>query len=106
MATGSYDNTARIWDATTGEVVHMLEGHGGWVRSVAWSPDGKQVATGSGFTAWIWDATTGELVRALEGHGPSVRVAWSPDGRRVATGSSDNTARMAGTVVLTPVAAD
>ena len=57
VATVSTDNTARIWDATTGEVVRALEGHGDGVTSVAWSPDGRQVATGSGDkTARIWDA--------------------------------------------------
>jgi len=96
VATGSHDHTARIWDATTGEVVRTLDGHGNWVLSVAWSPDGRRVATGSrDKTARIWDATTGEVIRALEGHGDWVRsVAWSPDGRRVATGSSDKTARI------------
>ena len=44
---GSEDKTARIWDATTGEVVRALEGHEHWVYSVAWSPDGRRVATGS-----------------------------------------------------------
>jgi len=61
---GSADRTVRIWDATTGEVVRALEGHRGWVLSVAWSPDGRRVATGSGdYTARIWDATTGTVAR-------------------------------------------
>jgi len=96
VATGSWDNTARIWDATTGEVVRALEGHRSGVISVAWSPDGRRVATGSfDKTVRIWDPTTGELVRALVGHRYAVKsVAWSPDGRRVATGSSDKTARI------------
>ena len=66
VATGSADNTARIWDAATGEVVHVLEGHGGLhtdtVSSVVWSPDGRRLATGS-TTARIWDATTGTVAR-------------------------------------------
>jgi len=96
VATGSWDNTARIWDATTGDVVRALEGHGGYVYSVAWSPDGRRVATGStDRTARIWDATTGEVVHVLEGHEDWVRsVAWSPDGTRLATGSEDETARI------------
>jgi len=94
VATGSFDRTARIWDATTGGLVRTLAGHGGSVFSVAWSPDGRRVATGSN-TARIWDATAGDVVHMLEGHGSCVyRVAWSPDGRRVATGSRDKTARI------------
>ena len=63
VATGSWDNTARIWDATTGELVRALEGHGPSVR-VAWSPDGRRVATGSSDnTARIWDAATGTVAR-------------------------------------------
>ena len=109
VATGSFDRTARIWDATTGGLVRTLAGHGGSVFSVAWSPDGRRVATGSrDKTARIWDATTGEVIRTLEGHRDGVlSVAWSPDGRRVATGSRDNTARIWDAVtgtVATPVA--
>ena len=65
MATGSRDKTARIWDATTGELVRALEEHGDAVNSVAWSPDGMRVATGSrDNTARIWDAVTGTVARS------------------------------------------
>ena len=62
--TGSDDETVRIWDATTGEVVCALEGHGDLVLCVAWSPDGRRVATGSvDKTARIWNAVTGTVAR-------------------------------------------
>jgi WD40 repeat protein len=47
LATGSDDNTAKVWDAETGEEFLSLSGHHDWVVSVAWSPDGKRLATGS-----------------------------------------------------------
>ena len=58
--------------------------------SVAWSPDGRQLASGFlGSTIKIWDATTGDLVRTLQGNGgPVLSVAWSPDGTQLASGSN------------------
>jgi WD40 repeat protein len=44
----SYDNTLKVWDVATGECVATLEGHSGSVKSVAISPDGRRVVSGSG----------------------------------------------------------
>jgi hypothetical protein len=96
VLTGSADNTARLWDAATGEAVATLTGHTAAVRAVAFSTDGKRVLTGSDDnTARLWDAATGEAVATLKGHtAPVWDVAFSPDGKRVLTGSADNTARL------------
>jgi hypothetical protein len=96
LATGSADNTARIWDGQSGAEVAVLKGHSDRVLSVAWSPDGRRLATGSDDnTARIWDGQSGAEIAVLKGHSNSVlSVAWSPDGRRLATGSGDNTARI------------
>jgi serine/threonine protein kinase len=76
LASGSYDNIVRLWDASTGQVVGTLEGHTGWVNSVAFSPDGKTLASASGDnTVRLWDASTGQVVRTLEGI-PTVSAAW------------------------------
>ena len=73
-----------------------LRGHTGRVTSVAYSPDGNRVVTGSeDHTARVWDPATGTTVATLKGHASSVNsVAFSPDGRRVVTGSDDRTARV------------
>jgi WD domain, G-beta repeat len=96
VLTGSFDNTARLWDAATGKAVAALAGHTASVGAVAFSPDGTRVLTGSGdHTARLWDAATGKAVATLAGHTGTVgAVAFSPDGTRVLTGSWDNTARL------------
>jgi WD40 repeat protein len=66
-----------------------LEGHIYAVNSVAFSPDGKRLATGSyDKTAKIWDLDSAKALTTLEGHTDIVwNVAFSPDGKRFATGS-------------------
>ena len=65
VATASDDNTARVWDARTGQAVGAPLQHQGTVTAVAWSPDGTRVATASvDNTARVWDARTGQAVGA------------------------------------------
>ena len=73
-----------------------LNGHAGVVNSVAFSPDGKRLVTGShDKTAKVWDAQTGKEIFTCKGHTSAVlSVSISPDGRRIATGSEDKTARL------------
>ena len=97
LASGSGDNTVRLWDTATGGLQQTLEGHSGWVSSVAFSPDGRLLASGSqDNTVRLWDtATGGGLQQTLEGHSDWIHsVAFSPDGRLLASGSQDNTVRL------------
>lgn len=73
-----------------------LTGHTGAVTAVAFSPDGRTIATGSyDSTVRLWDGATGKSRRALTGHTDVVTaVAFSPSGRNLATGSADKTMRL------------
>ena len=58
IVTASWDQTARIWNANTGELIHTLAGHTAWVGSAAFSPDGNRIVTASADgTARIWHDT-------------------------------------------------
>jgi hypothetical protein len=74
----------------------VLGEHGSSVLSVAWSPDGRTLASGSDdSTIKLWDVERGELLQTLQGHGDWVlSVAWSPDGRTLASGSADSTIKL------------
>jgi WD40 repeat protein len=87
--------TARIWDPETRREVQSLV-HSARVLGVAFSPDGKLVATGSeDASARIWETAGGEELRAIrEHHGPVTSVTFSPDGGRLLTASEDATARV------------
>jgi len=94
VVSGSDDNTARVWEATSGREVARLT-HGDRVSAVAFSPDGRYVVSGSrDATVRVWEATSGREVARLT-HGDRVfDVAFSPDGRFVVSGSWDGTARV------------
>src|SRR5215468_3286282 len=77
-------------------VVGTLDGHTDPVYAVAWSPDGKTLAT-AGFdnTVRLWDAATRKEIRKYEGHSKLVlAVAIAPDSKRILSGSLDNTAKL------------
>ncbi|KAL5312960.1 hypothetical protein ACEPPN_019386 [Leptodophora sp. 'Broadleaf-Isolate-01'] len=96
VASGSHDNTVRLWDSASGAARSTLEGHSGGVYAVAFSPDGKLVASGSNDkTVRLWDSASGAARSTLEGHSGGVyAVAFSPDGKLVASGSNDKTVRL------------
>jgi WD40 repeat protein len=103
IITGSEDNTARLWDATTGRPVKItgptpgeqrdliLAGHSAGVTSVALSEDRKRAITGSrDLMARLWELEQGETLVTLKGHTEEVTcVTFSPDGKSILTAGRD-----------------
>jgi len=94
IATTNWNNSAKVWDVASGQLLMTLSGHTESVNGVAFSPDGRLIATASDDgTAKIWDAGTGKELLTLSGHDGSVHdISFSPDGRYLASASDDGTA--------------
>ena len=98
LASASWDGTARLWDTGTGQERNVLR-HPGKVRTLAFSPDGKTLATGMGCepdrNVRFWDVSSGREVGAAAGNlGGTLCMAFSDDGKTLATGGQDARVRL------------
>ena len=86
----SFDSTVRLWEVERGTCLHTLRRHHDPVYSVAFSPDGKLIASGS-FDKWlyIWSTTDGSIVRQFKGSSGIYEVCWNMDGTKLAASFSD-----------------
>jgi WD40 repeat protein len=76
---------------------HTLIGHKKAIYGLAWSPDGKRLASAGSRdnSLRVWDARTGEMRKAFTGTGGRVfSIAWSPDGNAIATASENQTVQV------------
>ena len=96
IVSGSRDNSLRVWDASTGKQLNVLNGHTWLVNSVAFSTDGTRIVSGSDDeSVRVWDASRGKQLNVLKGHTESVNsVAFSKDCMRIVSGSHDNSVRV------------
>jgi small GTP-binding protein len=96
LASGSFDDTIKVWEPHSGKLRHTLVGHGDWVRSLAFNPQNGTLASASDdSTVRMWHAGTGELQATLSGHRRRVfSVAFDPAGTLLASGSADHTVKI------------
>jgi WD40 repeat protein/uncharacterized caspase-like protein len=93
----------RFWDPATGQLLRSIDAHYYAITSLAISPDGSRIATGSGYdqvtqgrlitsiqTLRIWDAKSGKMLHSIGPNAAVNAVAFSPDGQQVLSGSDDN----------------
>jgi WD40 repeat protein len=86
LASGSWDKTVHVWEATTGATRVIYQGHQREVQALVWSPDGNHLTSGSwDKTVHLWEWASGKNLSLSHGHvGTVFALAWSPDGRFLA----------------------
>ncbi|KAI1320581.1 WD40 repeat-like protein [Xylariaceae sp. FL0255] len=94
LVSGSYDNTVRVWRISTGETVHVLQGHSQKVYSVVLDTERNRCISGSmdSFVK-IWDLNTGSCIHTLEGHNLLVGLLDLRD-QRLVSAAADSTLRI------------
>ena len=96
LASGSWDETVKLWDVETRQNIATLDEHTDAVSSVSFSTNGEILVSGSwDGTVKLWDVETRQNIATLNEHAAAVfSVSFSPDGRILASGSWDETVKL------------
>lgn len=89
--TQGQENTLRLWDAVSGELVGEMKGHTNVVYTIDFSPDGRTLVSGGwDGTIRLWDVDSGAELASVQGQGSVFAVAFTPDGGDVLVGGGEN----------------
>jgi WD40 repeat protein len=89
------DETLKIWDVATGNLIRTFDVNSGHVHSAAYSPDGRYIASGSDTALKLWDVASGSLTRTFEGGFDAVAsIAFFRDGSRILAGDHSGRLRL------------
>ena len=106
IASGDTEGIVHVWNVEAPFAETAFEeqatlvtyrGHARFVRSIAWSPDGKYIASGGDYgdnTVQVWEASSGNHIYTHSSQYRIFAVAWAPDGGRIASGSFDGTVQV------------
>ena len=94
FATGGTDGSVILWDAANGKTLGNVSAGTGRVLSIAFSPDGKQIAAASGRSAKVFDTKLRNIQLVLNHDEGIYGISFSPDGKRLVSASSDQTVKL------------
>ncbi|CBN78813.2 WD repeat-containing protein (Partial), partial [Ectocarpus siliculosus] len=94
LLTGSYDETAKLWDLKTGLALQKFQGHTDGITFVMPGPDGRVLTASEDRTLRVWDVDTGECLRVIRSHSGAVTSLCLAGPDRIVTGSSDRKLRV------------